>query len=81
MDETTQQNAALVEEASAASENMAEQAGLMNELMDFFTTSGSTVKQVVHSPVEAVNDKTKANTASPKKVVKADDNGDGWEEF
>jgi len=81
MDETTQQNAALVEEASAASENMAEQANLMNELMDFFTIDEQEhASKVVHTPVEAVNDDGKANTSRPKKVVEIDDN-DGWEEF
>ncbi len=37
MDEMTQQNAALVEEASASSESMAEQARNMSKLIDFFT--------------------------------------------
>ena len=36
MDEMTQQNAALVEEASAASEAMSEQATNMNQLVSFF---------------------------------------------
>jgi methyl-accepting chemotaxis protein len=36
MDEVTQQNAALVEEASAASEAMNEQARSLSELMTFF---------------------------------------------
>ncbi|MFT5519875.1 MAG: methyl-accepting chemotaxis protein, partial [Enterobacterales bacterium] len=80
MDEATQQNAALVEEASAASENMAEQAGLMNELMDFFTTDDSAGAKVVHTPVEAKDDKAKANTARAKKVV-TPKSKDGWEEF
>lgn len=38
MDEMTQQNAALVEEAAAAGESMAEQARGMNETVDFFRT-------------------------------------------
>jgi methyl-accepting chemotaxis protein len=38
MDEMTQQNAALVEEATAASRSMEEQAAALNRLMDFFTT-------------------------------------------
>jgi len=80
MDETTQQNAALVEEASAASENMAEQAGLMNELMEFFTTGESSHATVVHSPVEAIDDDAKANTAKEKVVVDTNED-DGWEEF
>ena len=80
MDETTQQNAALVEEASAASENMAEQAGLMNELMDFFTTDDARIEQVVHSPVAAVGHDSKVNTSSMTKVIDKDAE-DGWEEF
>ena len=41
MDEMTQQNAALVEQAAAASESMGEQARDLNELVSFFTTRGS----------------------------------------
>ncbi|MFK7977126.1 MAG: methyl-accepting chemotaxis protein [Halioglobus sp.] len=42
MDESTQQNAALVEEAAAASEQMGEQARSLNDLVGYFTTSGTT---------------------------------------
>jgi len=86
MDETTQQNAALVEEASAASENMAEQANLMSELMDFFTTDGSTAVNIpssekIHTPSEAVDDDPgRINTAKSKRIVDSSDD-DGWEEF
>ena len=66
------QNAALVEEASAASENMAEQAGLMNELMQFFATDGSVQSPVIHKVV--------ADTSSPKNRVSAAQDG-GWDEF
>lgn len=41
MDEMTQQNAALVEQAAAASESMGEQASNLNELVGFFKTAGS----------------------------------------
>lgn len=41
MDEMTQQNAALVEEATAAGEAMAEQSRAMMKLMDFFTLTNS----------------------------------------
>ncbi len=37
MDDMTQQNAALVEEASAASEALSEQAGVLNKLVGFFS--------------------------------------------
>ncbi|KZN38098.1 methyl-accepting chemotaxis protein [Pseudoalteromonas luteoviolacea] len=43
MDEMTQQNAALVEEASAAGQSMADQANNMNRTMDFFTLDKSSV--------------------------------------
>ncbi len=41
MDEMTQQNAALVEEASAAGEAMADQARGMRQILGFFTTGGN----------------------------------------
>ena len=41
MDEMTQQNATLVEQAAAASEAMGEQARNLNELVGFFTTDGA----------------------------------------
>jgi len=40
MDDMTQQNAALVEEASAASEALSEQAGVLNNLVGFFSVGG-----------------------------------------
>lgn len=43
MDQMTQQNAALVEEASAAGESMAEQANNMNTIVDFFRIKGLSV--------------------------------------
>ncbi|MCD9034016.1 methyl-accepting chemotaxis protein, partial [Luteimonas sp. Y-2-2-4F] len=42
MDETTQQNAALVEEASAAARSMEEQAGQLTELVAVFRLAGET---------------------------------------
>ena len=41
MDEMTQQNAALVEEATAASQAMAEGAGELNRMMERFTLPGA----------------------------------------
>jgi len=40
MDDMTQQNAALVEQASAASEALSEQAGVLNNLVGFFSVGG-----------------------------------------
>jgi len=77
MDEVTQQNAALVEQASAAAENMQSQAGKLTQLVDSFklvsgaqTTRGGNVQPVASSspdpvarkPVAAIR---KASTKSP----------------
>ena len=68
MDEMTQQNAALVEEASAAGENMAEQARSMNTAMGFFHVERSTVT----SPVPSVAAKPVPNHTSSHEA---------WSEF
>jgi methyl-accepting chemotaxis protein len=44
MDEVTQQNAALVEEAAAASRSMEEQANRMVEIMRFFRSGSMTTR-------------------------------------
>ncbi|MEY8204065.1 MAG: methyl-accepting chemotaxis protein, partial [Bermanella sp.] len=52
MDEMTQQNAALVEEASAASETMTEQAKTMQDLVGFFKMAGGgggSARPVLHT--------------------------------
>ncbi|MFP6808928.1 MAG: hypothetical protein VB957_17365 [Pseudomonadales bacterium] len=41
MDEMTQQNAALVEEAAAASESLSKQAESLDEMINFFTVDKS----------------------------------------
>lgn len=74
MDEMTQQNAALVEQASAASENMAEQARKMKELMSFFTMMGGADS---YSEVST-------NKSSHQQVLHsnlASGHGDEWQEF
>lgn len=74
MDEMTQQNAALVEQASAASENMAEQARKMKELMSFFTMMGGADS---YSEVSM-------NKSSHQQVLHsnlASGHGDEWQEF
>jgi hypothetical protein len=78
MDEVTQQNAALVEQASAAAENMQSQAGKLTQLVDSFklvsgaqTTRGGNVQPaasvsttpVAREPVAAIR------KASPKSPV------------
>ncbi|MBH1430474.1 HAMP domain-containing protein [Stenotrophomonas maltophilia] len=54
MDETTQQNAALVEEASAAARSMEEQANLLAEAVSVFRTGATTAAAVVRPALAAV---------------------------
>jgi len=73
MDNMTQQNSALVEEAAAAAEALTEQAGNMLELMSFFKTgdeSGVRGSNKIVSPVKNKADKSKTTVVE-----------DDWEEF
>lgn len=89
MDETTQQNAALVEENTAAAHSMVEQAQVLERLMQFFTIddSGEVVlqeKQVEmksaerRSPNSPMRKPTSAKPLKPKAVKTA--NGHATEE-
>ena len=91
MDEMTQQNAALVEQASAASEAMGTQANELNALVEFFKVNSSS--EAIPHHIERVEYKN-ANTSVPEstshaakprslpqtkqQVIKEDDN---WEDF
>lgn len=79
MDEMTQQNAALVEEASAAGEAMAEQARNMNEQMSFFSVDaaggGST------APVAASTASYTPTVKQDSQSMDSDGGDDEWEEF
>ena len=84
MDEMTQQNAALVEEAAAARESLDEQAGGMIELMGCFNTgeeqrkiSDTRKTESARKEFAAKKDKRRM-TAIHKKPVDIDDE---WEEF
>lgn len=61
MDETTQQNAALVEEAAAAAESLVEQAGSLIDVVSVFKLSGDSAisarKPKSHSQVRLVSSK------------------------
>jgi len=95
MDEMTQQNASLVEEAASASKSMQEQASGLNELMTFFNTgedSGSSTagsRRSTERPWSG-NKPTEADAPAPKKPVAkkaasaggSDSGSDSeWEEF
>ena len=86
MDTMTQQNSALVEEASAASEAMAGQAKKLLEMVSFFTLSAEDEKMVASAG--GASSRSKANAggksgASRKssKVMKPNEGQDEWSEF
>lgn len=87
MDEMTQQNAALVEEAAAAAESLEEQADLLTKALDVFklNTSGGKIHTARASatPRPATNATRPAQariTASPASTKKESTNED-WDEF
>ena len=87
LDETTQQNAALVEQASAATMHMAQLANVMDQMMDFFHSEDDPVKAerqvspIIHTPIEATVDNPELLSPESKKQVVDDDDDIGWEEF
>jgi len=86
MDNMTQQNAALVEEAAAASESMAGQAFGMREKIEFFNLSGSGASQTVASVAvkREVKWESKPAPQAPVQAQATGTHGGGdseWEEF
>ncbi len=85
MDETTQQNAALVEEASAAARSMEEQANLLAEAVSVFRTGAATAAAVVRPALAAVAASVapvrRATVLSPRIDSTLAANAGGWQEF
>jgi methyl-accepting chemotaxis protein len=87
MDETTQQNAALVEQAAAAAESLVEQAIQLSDVVSVFKLSNaggsSDNRRAVDSPLRAPIKKAHAapSKPAPKVVAKTGTNDDEWEEF
>lgn len=82
MDEMTQQNAALVEEASAAGQAMADQARAMNEVVAFFSVGAQQASY--SSPQASMPSRTvsKPKVASVKAAPPPSSSSDDeWEEF
>jgi len=84
MDETTQQNAALVEEATAAARSMEEQATLLADAVAEFRTDARlavpvTGKAPVRAAPPAQPSRSKA-VAQPRQQAATADAGD-WQEF
>ena len=76
MDDVTQQNAALVEEASAASRSLQEQANSLAQLVGEFRVKGSATRSPAQSPqaqIPRLNGETKA--------LKSVTDGPNWESF
>jgi methyl-accepting chemotaxis protein len=90
MDQTTQQNAALVEEAAAASESLREQAAKLSQTVAVFrldAAQGRTAPAALPKPVvaplkkkPATASKTPAEPLRVKRLASAG-SGDEWEEF
>jgi len=68
MDELTQQNAALVEQATAASQNMANEAGSLNSMLDHYDMTGVANVSISAAPavVPAREEKQPAAAAPPR---------------
>jgi hypothetical protein len=90
MDEATQQNAALVEEAAAAAESLQDQAAKLAEAVSVFKLDGMYSQRaempVLSNRVTALPNKRKAAlapvpSARPKKLAAGGSNNDEWEEF
>ncbi|MDA5341815.1 methyl-accepting chemotaxis protein [Stenotrophomonas maltophilia] len=85
MDETTQQNAALVEEASAAARSMEEQANLLAEAVSVFRTGAASAAAVVRPALAAVAASVapvrRATVLSPRIDSTLAANAGGWQEF
>ncbi len=86
MDEMTQQNAALVEEAAAASEAMGNQAENLDSLISFFDTgtaqSSSSPARVEPKPVQEVSKPASVDKpARPAPAASTNDDGKDWSEF
>jgi methyl-accepting chemotaxis protein len=88
MDEVTQQNAALVEEAAAAAEAMQEQAQVLMHAVSVFKLEGgrASVQRAAAKPAakpQVASHRTPAAPArSARKIAKAMEDKDGdWKEF
>ncbi|MGZ5526427.1 MAG: methyl-accepting chemotaxis protein, partial [Methylomonas sp.] len=84
MDDITQQNAALAEQAAAGSIAMSEQSTDMTKLLSFFRVNSATAKPAAHSkaavtPTRAAAKKTVVPVLSSAKPKI--DSSNEWEEF
>jgi len=80
MDEITQQNAALVEEAAAASESMKQQARYLKEHIAFFGTTEKLEATVYHNTIHAKQQTTQKKEKRPPTPIKPN-HDEGWQDF
>lgn len=87
MDDVTQQNAALVEEAAAASESLEEQAQNLSVVMTNFKTDGGSQRSIdvsvakkMPTPIKKI-ETYKSNNAIAAKSFASHDSSSDWEEF
>jgi methyl-accepting chemotaxis protein len=81
MDDITQQNAALAEQAAAGSMAMSEQSAKMTHLLNFFKVNGKS-PAVYSAKATLATSKPAANKQSvAKSKVVANGNFEDWEEF
>ncbi len=71
MDQVTQQNAALVEEAAAAADSLQEQAAALSEIVSFFRVSGGNSTPVASPKLRTVTKPMQKTIASPAKRTAA----------
>ena len=85
MDEMTQQNAALVEQAAAASESIVDQVSSMNEYLAFFNVSPTQHVQSKQATLHAISDSENKQitrtTSAPQTYAIAQGSDEQWEEF
>ena len=92
MDEMTQQNAALVEEAAAAAESMQDQASSLAQAVSIFKLAGDEFAKRAAAPARKAKPAAPARSTAvvaaaaepkqpPKKLATAAPSGDDWEEF
>lgn len=81
MDEMTQQNSALVEEATAASEAMSEQAIKMKQLLSFFSIREGLVSSAPVLPKKVSSSLQLTNKQDSQARGKSPSSDDDWNEF
>ncbi|MFT7133989.1 MAG: methyl-accepting chemotaxis protein [Cyclobacteriaceae bacterium] len=81
MDEMTQQNAALVEEATTASQAVAEQATNMAKMMELFQTDDSGPAVQTRAPAKSSPRAASSAVRSPAPKSRAKGSDDEWAEF